>query len=232
MCLCLCACNAIGFALAQNSAPTPIPDESDSIPSKAECVENSKIIRNFMRLISNQGKVAPDIIHQLEIAAKRNQISFESLKNHPLNRAFLFGAGAYEEMEEDYSIFRKSVQILRKNAGDHADAASFAAIVHIAGSLSPIVQDNAEWAEYLEALIGDLALAAPKALVKHLANSSADEFDKVMGGLVVLCETDQYKKLRADLYRLRGVKQYARIIEKIINELNRFDPSCSVGSDP
>jgi hypothetical protein len=84
------------------------------------------------------------------------------------------------------------------------------------------VKINAEWSEYLDDLIGDLALAAPQALVKHLAERSPDEFDIVMNGLTILCETDQHKKLRDDLIRLQRNKNDARIIENIINKLAAF----------
>jgi hypothetical protein len=212
--------------------PANHPHLSDNMLNLSEDEYNniSKHVRYIMNQILINDNIAPEMHHQLRNTIMLNRAAFENLSDYPHIRAHLFGAGGvdeHEKMDADYQLFRKTIEILSINARNHDDAQSFGTIVQLAVSLRHVVEINVEWSQYVEYLVSQISLTAPKSVIKYLKDSSSYEYNTVLAELSMLCETGQYKQLKNDLIQIKREKQYTDIVEKIINHLEDNFPFCA-----
>jgi len=189
--------------------------------NEADCIANTKQIRENMTRISENKKVSQSDLQRLHTALRKNQEFYQNSEKYQNIRELLFGHG--EKRFNDYDLFYKFTDVLLMYAQKKLDTNSFATAVWLPTLLRDVLSDNAELGEYWIEIAMDFALAAPFTMVKYLDVCSQNEFDLFFLRLTFLYEfPSKRKELESELIKISAKeKKYAEIIEKIIRHINK-----------
>lgn len=183
-------------------------------------------VRENMKELIKQGISSNESLNRLVRLLESNRILFDMEGDGPNIQVSIFGTASYKE---DYDLFRNTIDVLSTDARNRVGSTSFAATARIVDLVRPIVRYDAEWSEYMDWVIIDLSLDAPKAMVEYLTGCSTDEFRIVMSDLSFVCEIDELReRLDNELKKLDAIDEggYTRTIEKIRKDLNAKYPGC------
>lgn len=187
--------------------------------TEAECMANTKQIRDIIKRMSENKKVSRSILQNMHTALDKNRVCFEKSKENGNLSETLFGEGIAGI--DDYDLFWKVKDVFILNVKEKLDTKSFAASVWMSTSLRNVVQDNAEWSEYLYEIVIDFALASPLTMVKYLYECPQDEFDSTFSWLEWIYDAQEKRKeLESALVQISvNEKKYAKTVDRIINRM-------------
>ena len=215
-----CLISGAVWCVPKNSSTTSLTN-TNQLPTEAECIANTKQIRDIMINISTDGTVSRSVLQKLDIALDKNRVFFEKHEKDGNIRELLFGEN--RNSINDYDLFWDTTWILRQNVKGKFDTNIFAVIARMPASLRNVVKNSAEWSEYLDEIVLKFALDAPLTMVKYLNKCSKDEFDSVFHELYLYLYEIPGKKEELD-FKLAKIstqeKKYAKIIEKIRSRIN------------
>lgn len=205
-------------------------NEEDAVTqSKVDRAMIGQHVRKNMRDLLKRGIGSNETVNQLVQLFENNRTLFDKDGDGSNSQAGIFGAGVCQKGGEDYDLFRNTMDVLARDAKTRVGSTSFAATAHIIDFVRPIVRYDAEWSEYMDWVIIDLSLDAPKAMVEYLTGCSTDEFRIVMSDLSFVCEIDELReRLDNELKKYDAIDEggYTRTIEKIRKDLNEKYPGC------
>jgi len=205
----------------------------NQLQDEAECIANTRQIRNIFASILKQKSVSVETVQKLDGALRKNLYFFEKYKDNDDIIINLFGAVVgvnaskeiftknYQQNMEDYDSFHNIVTVLMANVKNHKDIRSFATLLKIVDSLHPVVQNNVEWDEYLYGIVIDFSLASPLTILRYLDRCSQDEFDLFFRGIEWIYDTvEKRKELEAELAKISlKEKKYTKTVDKIISRM-------------
>ena len=202
------------------------------LPTEAECIANTKQIRDVMSRISESKTVIQSDLQILYSALDKNRKLFEEFREHQNIRELLFGES--RGPIDDLALFYSTEDTLLLNVKINLDTNSFAASVRLPSLLRTVVIRSAEWSEYLDEMVIGFSLAAPLTMVKYLGECTQDEFDEVFGELYIYLYEIPGKRAELDSKLIEisvQEKKYTETIEKIRNRLNEDNIKyCSINN--